>query len=335
MTTLYRKDRQWKIWHEGEELFFGGGVIGGAEVIHSKIVEPKSTRTLEAQILLETQSRINRQLDKGYSYIQGQPDTNQLGLTRPMLALPIEKAKNISLHNAVMQFKLDGNRCLLHGTAKETIAYSRQGKVLNIPHITNALHLPKGVTIDGELYCHGETLQTICSWIKRQQRDTERLKFIAYDYVSDESYLDRNRKLEDLLKGGPASVIVLPSTRYTSEEHLRSYFNHARKLGYEGAIVRLDGYGYDSGKRSKGLLKVKQWFDNDFEVFDIVPSSDNLAILDCDLFKVVCHGTHEYRAQVLQEKEKYIGKTVEVQYACLTKDGVPFHPVALRWKEAI
>jgi len=333
MIKLYRANRIWKIWYNKDLglLFYGGGLLHGAPVIHSKVIQPKANRTYAEQIELETKSRVSKQLDKGYAYEAGKPDTNQLGLARPMLALPIEKAKNISLKNAVMQFKLDGTRCLLHGLATETVAYSRQGKLLNIPHITEPLHLPEGVTIDGELYCHGETLQTICSWVKRYQLNTSKLKFMAYDYISSDRYLERYSKLQDIVANGPTSVEILANMPYTTEAHLTQYFNTARAAGYEGLIVRLDGYGYITGKRPKALLKVKQWLDANFIVYDIVPSSDGLAVLDCKSFRVVAPGTHAMRLDVLKRKEEFIGKTVEVQYACLTADGIPFHPVALRW----
>lgn len=332
MTTLYRENREWTIWHNGDELIYAGGVTGSVKTRHSKIVVPKGGRTLAEQIELETNSRISKQLDKGYSYVKGELPTNQLNFERPMLALSISKAKNISFKNAVIQLKLDGNRCLLRGCNGKTIAYSRQGKILNLPHITDTFKLPDGVTIDGEVYYHGQSLQTICSWIKRQQPQTALLKFMAYDYISAEAYKVRYEKLGDCVHAAPETIELLPYTDYKSEEHLTNVFKLARADGYEGLIIRLDGYGYASGKRSKGLLKCKEWLDADYVVYDIVASTDGLAVLDCGLFKVTCHGTHEYRREVLQNKEVYIGMTVEVQFANLTAEGIPFHPVALRWK---
>lgn len=331
MIILYRENRVWKIWPEGDVLFYGGGVNHGAEVIHQKLVEPKASRSLAEQLELEINSRVSKQLDKGYSYEQNKPATNQLNYERPMLALAVEKAKNISYKNAVVQLKLDGNRCLLRGTSKGIIAYSRQGKLINLPHITEGWSLPEGATIDGELYCHGETLQTICSWIKRQQPESKKLQFMAYDCISSANYLDRKVKLALLLLHAPLCIEQLKSTFYRGEEQLWDTFRQARNDGYEGLIIRLDGYGYQSGKRSKGLLKVKEWLDDNFVVKDIYASSDNLAVLDCGFFSVVAPGTHLEREYILEHAEDYIGKVVEVQYACLTVDGIPFHPVALRW----
>jgi len=330
MITLYRDDRVWSIRYTGDELIYGGGVDGGAIVEHSKIVTPKGGRDLFSQLELELRSRVSKQLDKGYSYVKGEVATNQLDFERPMLALPIAKARNISLKNAVIQLKLDGNRCLLRGQNGKVIAYSRQGKVMNLPHITEDFNLPEGVTIDGEVYCHGESLQTICSWIKRQQPQTSQLKFMAYDYLSAEPYKVRYERLAKLIQG-PKTIELLACTDYKSEEQMAKLFRLARDDGYEGLILRLDGYGYAAGKRSKGLLKCKEWLDANYRVIDVVTSTDGLAVLDCGLFRVVCHGTHEYRRKVLLNKEDYIGRTVEIQFANWTAEGVPFQPTALRW----
>ena len=105
------------------------------------------------QANLEMNSRINKQLDKGYVFNRpelGSVVKNTLGLEKPMLATPIQKVKpeTIDWENAWLQPKLDGNRALF----KNGVLYSRQGKEINLPHITEALSsIGTDVHFDGEL----------------------------------------------------------------------------------------------------------------------------------------------------------------------------------------
>ena len=98
---------------------------------------------------------------------------NAMGLKKPMLAKAVDKCKNNFLHNCFIQYKYDGNRCLVHHGENGLVAYSRNGKPMkNLEHILNDINIPKGMTLDGEIYHHGTPLQTIVSWVKRLQPDT-------------------------------------------------------------------------------------------------------------------------------------------------------------------
>ena len=41
----------------------------------------------------------------------------------------------------------------------------------------------------------------------------------------------------------------------------------------------------------------------------------------------------EYKTHVLENKDKFIGKHIRVEFESWTKDKKPFHPVALEWRE--
>jgi len=115
--------------------------------------------------------------------------------------------------------------------------------------------------------------------------------------------------------------------------------DNSRALGYEGLILRDLKMPYEVGKRSKGLIKVKQFMDAEFKVVDILPSAEGWARLVCELpgdtFKVSAPGTIYQKTEVLKRKDEFIGEFVTVTFANYTIDGKPFHPVAERWRQDI
>ena len=115
--------------------------------------------------------------------------------------------------------------------------------------------------------------------------------------------------------------------------------SNSKQLGYEGLILRDMNMPYQIDKRSKGLIKVKQFMDAEFKVVDIVPSSDMWAILICEIpgsgltFRVSAPGTMYQKEGVYRRKDEFIGERVTVSFANYTVDGKPFHPIAERWKQ--
>lgn len=91
--------------------------------------------------------------------------------------------------------------------------------------------------------------------------------------------------------------------------------------------------GYEDGKRSGSLIKLKAWEDQEFPIVDITASADGWAILNClapngKPFTVSCPGDVPFKRYVLMNKDKFIGKDVTVQFAYWTEEGKPFHCVA-------
>jgi ATP-dependent DNA ligase len=340
--NLYKKDangniRIWSISQDWTGYTVSHGVCGGAiQHKYTHIEKGKVKRSVQEQIELETKSQINSQLDRGYkrSIEEAQAETtNQLHLPRPMLARKVSEVP-INFKSAFVQRKYDGNRCLIASTEQGIVAYSRNGKIVNLPHITDGLNLPRGCVLDGELYCHGETLQTIVSWIKREQADSVKLKYHLYDMVSELPYAER---MEMLPKYATDSIHVVLTMQVTKMSQVLDIFTACREQGYEGAIIRHTDLGYEDSKRSKSLLKLKEWQDDEFYVVDVHPSKDGWGILECIArngltFRVTAPGTHEEKENVWNNREVFLGKYLTVEYAYLTKDGLPFHPVAKCWR---
>lgn len=354
MIKLYKRNAigigTWRIWSEGNTIYIAHATVeGGCEVVHSEVVTTnQSGRTLDQQILLRINSRVNKQYDKGYKPTREEAcssTTNQLGFLRPMLAQPINRVSSINYKNAMLQKKLDGHRCLINNTG-DINAYSRQGKLIqSIEHITKLLkdRLPMDETLDGELYCHGVPLQTIGSWIKRKQVDTTKLKYVVYDMIGTETFSERYKELQSILAPFvgriDSPIIVLPCRPYVDDRGMWDYFGEVRQQNFEGLILRTDDRGYQDGIRSSSLLKIKAAFDTEVEVVDMEPSKEGWAICICKYkdktIRVSAPGTKVQKKEVLDNKEKYIGRFLTIEYAYLTIAGVPFQPVAIRWREDI
>ena len=350
-TVLYKNHKNtigtWKIWSVYDTIYIAHAqVINGSDVVHEEVVlSGKQGRTLEEQVKHRIQSRINKQRDKGYVDTVEEArkgPTNTLNLVQPMLAHPLKRVKKINWSNAWIQVKLDGHRCLITNKGGEIIAYSRQGKVINsIDHITKEFIdvLPEGDTVDGELYCHGIPLQTIGSWIKRKQEDTSRLQYVMYDVVKDIPYIDRYSYINNITLYTTQSEPI-NSVFHTDDYCLTTHLNLTIEQGYEGLIIRHGYEGYEAGRRSKSLIKVKKFEDGEFEVIGIDKSKDGWGILQCitndgGTFGVSAPGNIVEKTAVYTNKDDYIGRMVTVEYSMLTNDGIPFHPVAIRFREDI
>jgi len=344
--TLYimdnkKKTRVWKIFSIGSHICMEHGILNGTMIREKEIVyEGKQKRTVQEQVESRIRSRVNKMLDKGYSRnineATGKP-TNALGLIKPMLAQPLDKVNNIDWARCFVQYKYDGNRCLVTKQGGEIIAYSRNGKLIHsIDHILKHIDIPEGYTIDGELYRHGEILQDLASMIRKEQNSSANLHYVIYDITMELEYEQRLEMLHILEREfivKTQDVYVAPTKRITTKDEALAHMNEARQLGYEGAILRHGLTGYEDGKRSKSLVKIKEMRDDEFKVIRIDQAREGWAILVClthkgEEFSVSAPGTFNMKHHIAKHRDTYINKYVRVEFAYYTKDGIPFHPIA-------
>lgn len=317
-----------------DEIRICWGIYNGLEQTkYDKVYVNESGRSIDEQIELEINSRISRQIDKGYRYTleEAKKDKglNALNLARPMLA---KVYNGQELNACFMQYKYNGHRCLITRQDDELIAYSRNGKLINsIDHILNGMDIPEGATLDGELYIHGMPLQTISSYVRRLQPESNSLMYVVYDQISDRRFADR---YDALFNYKFSENVIIADTHSNGTLEL----SEAKRQGYEGLIARQNNAGYEPGKRSAQLLKLKSNLDIEAKVLAIEPSADGWAVLVCIApndrgFKVVAPGTIEQKYEIMHNAHLYIGKYVTVEFAEYTVDGTPFHPVAIGFRE--
>jgi len=344
-TTLYKQDvtgeiREWTIEKlDDESYIIEWGLLGGSLQEKVEYVEEnQSGRNLGEQMMMRMASRIGKRRDQGYvnSIEEAEkPVTNAINMPRPMLA---QKYKESLIPDKfLIQYKYDGNRCVITKKDGKVFGYSRNGKLFkSIDHILNAARdIPEGTFLDGELYHHGTPLQTLRSWIAKDQTESNNLVYMCYDIMMKASTVFRRGSLENLDLQSP--ILYAPTILCHEKEDIQHYFRLARSEGYEGLIVRDLFSNYEDGKRSKSLVKVKEWHSAEFLVTDVVASKDAWGVLKCiddsgREFKVSAPGSIPEKTKTLINKELYIGRMVTVEFANLTVEGIPFHPVAISFR---
>jgi DNA ligase-1 len=329
-------------------------VIGGKPVEHIEFVKvgknvgrANETTPLQ-QAISEAQSKAQKKMDKGYTREipeAGQKAVNSLGLTKPMLA---QEFTGVSKWPVFIQPKLDGNRCLAARVDGKVKLWSRGGKEINLPHIIEILEakLPEGLTLDGELYLHGIALQTITSWIKKLQPESANIQYHIYDVVSPQCYSERAEVFNNLFGGQCGLVRVVETYASQNEEAMNNQHSSFVAAGYEGTMVRMPGVGYEDGKRSKSLQKLKDFQDGEFEIVGIergVPRIVNGGQLEVPLyvckapngktFNVTAPGDMYQKHAAWVNSENALGKQLTVKFFNWTPDGLPFLPVALRLRD--
>lgn len=355
---LYKKDakgkiRIWSIWSDGDYIMMEHGLLGGeiqenSEPVHFGL----QNRTKAEQIAMRIKSRVNKKLDQGSCRTQQEALTgstkNLLGYQRQMNAQSLKTVSATPQGGVYIQLKLNGHRCSIvndNGTIK---AYSKGGKpITSIPEILSELKIPKGKTLDGELYHHGTPLQTIGSWVKRRQENTLKLRFMCFDVMMDGNSKKRDKFLRKKVKFGEKSEYI-ETTYFKGYVDVIPLLKKALSDGFEGLILRKKEAVYEYGKRSHNILKVKRkitsgtkdsfMIDDEFLVVNIKASKDGWAVLMCETesgvkFNMSAPGTVPEKTEILKNKNDYIGKHIRAEFEGYTKSKKPVEAVALMFRE--
>lgn len=336
----------------GWALISRKGQLGGTFQEDILPIAPKNVgraneTTPQQQAELELISKVNKLRDKGYKEIPGDDLSN---LTHKLKALqgtdannrklPMLAQKNVNriTYPGYVQRKYDGMRGILFRENGELKIRSRNGKILdNLGHILEeALDLPEGWELDGELYAHGYKLQDIVSMTKREQPDNIKIKYRVYDILmGDTPFKERTKLLKDWCDVSPYGkyIVRVPTYYMVDAAQLYSAFNRYLEEGYEGAMWRDPEGVYESGQRSWGLIKVKDFDEGEFEIVDVEEATgrdEGTAIFICVTdkeveFNVRPMGTREQRREYLENFDDYVGKLLTVRHQGWTKEGKPFH----------
>lgn len=211
----------------------------------------------------------------------------------------------------VVQPKLNGNRCLAYLLEKDggpdaVRLYSRNCKVFPKHQYMQQLLYPFlnayfvdgcSLYLDGEFYCHGESLQRISSRARSSKVSKVLNEYHIYDcfyprelarYAQEPPgapFSDRLVRLEafhDMVAAASVPGDAEAPGRYikrvyhtyvASESEAWSYFNKFITDGFEGAMLRNlaapylgDAMRTGTFLRSYGLTKMKRWLSAEFEV---------------------------------------------------------------------
>lgn len=336
-STLYKYTnvgniQEWTIIVEGNTFYTIEGIKGGIltkskpTVCQGKNIGRSNETTPEQQALQEAQSKWQKKKDKGYNEVL----TAEKKFFEPMLAHEREKYEKLLFTvPTYVQPKLDGVRCIL----KDGKLTTRNGKdIVSCPHLEiNNLFL------DGELYNHDlkEDFNKIISLTRKtkpEQEDIEESKKLVQYWVYDNPQIgggvfsNRIKLIEGL---NFESIKIVPTFQVFSLEEIEEHHEKFLSLGYEGTMIRLDLGPYEN-KRSKQLLKYKNFKDDEFIILDIIEGEGNRSGMAGKLICLLPNkkevgvsmtGTQEFMTQVFKDKNKILGLKATVKFFGYTPDG--------------
>jgi ATP-dependent DNA ligase len=377
------KLREWTMIIEDACFHAVKGVVGGKLIedkprcCEAKNVGRSNETTPQEQAELEAQAKWQKKLDKDYAL--SEEEAQNKGYYSPMLAQKYEDRKDGLEYPLYSQPKLDGIRCIVSWDENQgLIAKTRNGKIIDaVPHILDSLELffinnPDAI-LDGELYNHDlkdnfnkitslvrkqkpvrSANDTDVSFVKKQDAFEKRLaeganiiQYWIYDVPQigvlreDVSFSTRFLDCATTLFPQHDSIVPVPTSWIYDEEELNEAYESYINDGYEGQIVRTDS-PYEN-KRSKGLLKRKEFQDAEYRVVGIdegngtrTGTAKNL-VLWCDEQETEFHsnikGSFDYLKEVLDNRKDYIGKQATIRYFQLTPDGIPRFPFAVGFRD--
>jgi len=214
------------------------------------------------------------------------------------------------------------------------------------------------IILDGELYCHGFSLQRIngAVAVKRTSpsTDTPFIQYHVFDCVKPGMpFSDRQYLIRELLGNGSECVRVVPTDLVYDQAQADAYFTSRSLAGYEGCMYRLGtceytmpGSGSTKDNRVQHMLKRKAWRDADFRVVGVQEGRETdlggkyqgtlgAFILD------VGNGRTFTAAPAFTDAERDhyfrlqpVGKWAVVKFLNLSDDGIPLHPIVLAIREA-
>lgn len=319
----------------------------------------KNETTISQQAELEAKSKWQKQLDSGYveSRERAEAGENDLKGVECMLA----HAYGILLNGefipdqnhkikfpALVQPKFDGIRNL---TGEGIQLFSREHKPINsVPHIQKAILEVLGnsyIPFDGELYNHEykhdfEKITSIVSKKNEVAENHEIVQYHIYDVaLPDMPFILRNKLIQEVLANAPGCLQMVPTEVVNSHEEVLGAFKKWRDLGYEGIMVRNTNANYE-GKRSYNLLKLKEFFEEEFEIIGFKEGKGKLIghlgswICKCgdNTFDPPMKCTQARKKELWETKEQYIGKKLTVRFTGYTKaKNVPRFPEGIRFRE--
>lgn len=362
LSPIYQRDKTGKvrIWsieigYDGDHsaayrvhsgLFDGKVVVSTWKKALGKNIGKKNETSSLEQAHFEAASKYKEKLDEGYFRDIGQIDDARP--FEPMLAVTYDK---VNFERIVFsQPKLDGIRCIAtrHGL------FTRTGKkIVAVPHIWTAIasifEKEPDLVLDGELYNHDlkDNFNKITSAVRKTKPSAEDLKECAeiieyhlYDCVSPQvnDYMERMELLSTLVAYfGNQNILQVDTSPVTSQEDADALYADYIEEGFEGQMFRYNDAPYEN-KRSKNLIKRKEFLTDEFKVVSIEEGEGNWSG-HIKTFKCVKEDGTEFGAGVrgnqatlkMLFEQKRAPDWATVRYFTPTPDGIPRFPVVVDW----
>jgi DNA ligase 1 len=257
------------------------------------------------------------------------------------MSIKLMLAHNYTDQNVIgwhMSEKLDGIRAYWNGSK----FFTRTGKNITPPKAFLEC-MPKGIVLDGEL-CVGRGKFSETSSIVRKTKDVEKyteewltkITYHVFDSPSEYPFERRMGYLYENVSNKYKYIQIVKQTVVKKQSDIDKELRRIIKLGGEGLMLRESGSMYE-GKRSKSLLKVKEFHDMEVRIVGYKEGmgkyKGKLGSYDCETkegHKFNCGSglTDDDRDNRLK-----IRTFITVKYFELSKDGIPRFPVFLRIAE--
>ena len=251
----------------------------------------------------------------------------------------------------ICQPKLDGIRCI----ARKDGLFTRAGKeITTCNHIHNALkdYFEKNPTdiLDGELYNHElkDNFQKITSLVRKTvnlgadelAESKEFVQYHIYDMFDSANpnmtFMQRYNWIQKnvhLVNKKTVGIHLVPVAICETSEEIDVMYGEYTQAGYEGQMIRQDAV-YEN-KRSKGLLKRKEFITEEYEVVQVHEGQGNWAGYAKRLTLKMADGTtfsSGIRGSQAKLKELLENPNIDwatCRYFELSNDGVPRFPVTI------
>ncbi len=330
----------------------------------------KNSTTPEQQCEKEIEAKYKKKRKEGYH--DNVADIDKQTFFEPMLAKQFEDYQDKIEYPVAIEDKLNGICCL----AEKGIALSRKHEqFFCVEHILSSLR-PLFNQFPN-LFLHGElfnpalknrlnqisSLVSVCRKAKDvteedKKRACELVQFHVYDGygfsvslhgVEDEAkvhtkateltaFIARKECLRELLRDLPFVVFHDYKLAHSLEE-VKAELLLTRQAGSEGIMVKILSAPYEH-KRSKNILKLKNFYDEEFEIVEILEGTGNWAgcakTIKCKLkvatpdgrttFDTNLRGTQQELGELLLKKAMHVGKLCTVEYQEKSEYGVPLIP---------
>lgn len=357
LPTLYKKTSTGAIQTWSVE-FFGkqycttfGQENGNLQTSEPTICAGKQGRSDEEQAEFEAKALWTKKLKKDYvktreEALAGESSELIEGGILPMLAFKYADHATKVKWPVFAQRKLDGHRCIatVDGDGRCTLWSRTRKPILSVPHIVTAVEQQcvPGTVLDGELFATGYNgrFEELTSLIRPSSPKPghELLEYWVYDCVVDEPFRIRTTRVANLR----APLVSVETVVVSDEDEMRALFRKYIEENFEGLMLR-DPDSLYVGKRSTGLLKVKERDDSDFEIVGVEEGRGKLSghgifilrTAEGKEFRAKMKGETDALRKYLEDKDTWIGRRVTVAYQGLTADGIPRFPVAIRVHETL
>ena len=359
LPKLYKRDttgkvREWTMqygWNL-DETQAGTRTISGLQdgkkvtsewyITEAKNVGRANSTTNITQAKAEAQAEWDKRVEK--EYFEDIDAIDSYTAFKPMLAHDFTKTP---VESGYTQPKLDGIRMVVNSRG----LYSRSNKkIVAVPHIAEQLkdfikQFPT-VTLDGELYNHElkDNFQKITSLVRKTvnlgadelAESAELVQYHVYDMFDsanpDMTFTQRAKWISENVSGN--NIVLVKYDEANTSADIDKLYGEYTTAGYEGQMIRQDtAYEF---KRTKNLLKRKEFITEEYKVVEIQEGNGNwagyakrfiLELADGTQFSSGVRGSQDKLAQLLNDKDTINWATC--RYFELSNDGVPRFPVVI------